>query len=500
MEKQKIKELITFFNFNKNKIKSSWNETQTRIELINPLFECLGWDVNNNQKLADSFKEVQHEASLKIGSSMKSPDYSFNYGQPLFYLEAKKPSVDIKHDINPSYQLRTYGWSNKNMVISILTDFEELAIYDCRIKPLKNDNTGIARLKYYTYTDYIDKWDEIYNFISKDAIIHGSLIDFENKQIKGTTSIDDDFLNAVEDWRKLLALNIALRNPGLTEVELNFSTQKIIDRIIFLRICEDRGIEKYEMLKNTITNNNCYKMLLNLFQNADDKYNLGLFHFKTEKNRFETSDNITPKLNIDDKVLKDIIKGLYYPCPYQFSVISSDVLGSVYERFLGKVITLTSGHRATIDYKKEVKKAGGVYYTPAYIVKYIVKNTAGEIVKSKTPDQIRKIKILDPACGSGSFLIEAYQFLLDFHLNYYINNEPEKWKKGKDPKIFNSKKGMQLTLFERKRILINNIFGVDIDKNAVEVTKLSLLLKVLEYEGQEVQQRELTGLTHKEKL
>ena len=136
---------------------------------------------------------------------MKAPDYSFNYGKRLFFLEAKKPSVDIKNDINPSYQLRRYGWTAK-LPISILTNFEDLAIYDCRIKPSHNDSAGIARIKYYTYAEYIDKWDEIYNFISKEAILHGSLNDFENKQLKGTDSIDDDFLNSIENWRKSISL------------------------------------------------------------------------------------------------------------------------------------------------------------------------------------------------------------------------------------------------------------------------------------------------------
>lgn len=487
----KIKELIQFFENNKNKIKTNWNETETRIELINPLFECLGWDVNNNQKLADPFKEVKHEASLKIGTNLKAPDYSFNYGKPLFYLEAKKPSVDIKNDISPSFQLRRYGWTAK-MPISILTDFEELAIYDCRIKPNANDNAGVARVKYYTYDQYIEKWDEIYNLISKEAVLHGSLNDYETKQIKGTASIDDDFLDSIENWRKLLAQNIALRNTSLSESELNFSIQMIIDRIIFLRICEDRGIENYEELKNITKQDNIYSNLIKIFEKADDKYNSGLFHFQNEKNRTETPDNITPRLVIDDKVLKEIIKSLYYPdCPYELSVISSDVLGNVYERFLGKVITLSNNHKAVVDFKPEVKRAGGVYYTPDYIVEYIVKNTIGETIKDKTPTQVSNIRVLDPACGSGSFLIEAYQYLLDWHLNYYISNDPDKWKKGKEPKIFESKTGYQLSLSERKNILLNNIFGVDLDKNAVEVTKLSLLLKVLEYEGQEIQQKGL---------
>ncbi len=487
----KLNELVDYYENNRNIIVSNWKEAEVRIELINPFFECLGWDVNNNQKLADAFKEVRHEASLKIGSTIKAPDYSFNYGKRLFYLEAKTPSVNIKSDISPAYQLRRYGWTAK-LPISILSDFEELAIYDCRIKPNKTDNAGIARVKYYTYKDYLEKWDEICNFISKDAVLHGSLNNFENKQLKGTASIDDDFLNSIENWRKLLALNIALRNPELSENELNFSIQMTIDRIIFLRICEDRGIENYELLRDVIRNGNCYENLLGVFQRADEKYNSGLFHFNKEKDREETPDSITPKLKIDDKTLKDIISDLYYPdCPYELAVISSDVLGNVYERFLGKVISLSKTHKAIIDFKPEVRKAGGVYYTPHYIVEYIVKNTVGEILKEKTPAQVSKIKICDPACGSGSFLIEAYQYLLNWHLNYYLNNDLEKWKKGKEPKIFNSQGGLQLTLSERKRILLNNIFGVDIDKNAVEVTKLSLILKVLEYEGQEVYQKSL---------
>lgn len=486
-----IKHLVDFFEKNEKQIKANWNETETRLELINPFFEALGWDVNNKKKLADVYKEVKHEASLKIGTNMKAPDYSFNYGKPIFFLEAKKPSVNIKEDISPSFQLRRYGWTAK-MPISILTDFEELAIYDCRIKPHKKDNAGVGRVKYYTYKDYIEKWDEIYNFISKEAVLHGSLNDFENKEIKGTASIDNAFLESIEDWRKKIALNIALRNE-ITENELNFAVQLIIDRIIFLRICEDRGIEPYGVLKEITNGNEIYKKLVAIFERADDRYNSGLFHFKNEKNRDEHPDTITQKLNIDDKVLKEIIKSIYYPdCPYEMSVLSSDMLGSVYERFLGKIITLKdNSSRAVISLKPEVRKAGGVYYTPKYIVDYIIKNTVGELLKAKNPKEVENIKILDPACGSGSFLIATYQYLLDWHLNFYLNNDSEKWSKGKNQTIFESKNGLQLTLKERKKILLNNIHGVDIDKNAVEVTKLSLLLKVLEYEGQEVQQKEL---------
>jgi hypothetical protein len=235
---------------------------------------------------------------------------------------------------------------------------------------------------------------------------------------------------------------------------------------------------------------NVYKRLVQLFSQADDRYNSGLFHFQREKERHEEPDKLTPNISIDDKPLKDIINRLYYPeSPYEFSVLSADILGQVYEQFLGKVIRLTAGHQAKVEEKPEVRKAGGVYYTPKYIVDYIVKNTVGKLVEDKKPKEVEKLTILDPACGSGSFLLGAYQYLLDWHLKWYIENEPDKWAKTKQPSIYQGPSpdphtpNWNLTTSEKKRILLNNIYGVDIDSQAVEVTKLSLLLKVLEGEN-----------------
>ncbi|MBP9890059.1 MAG: N-6 DNA methylase, partial [Leptospiraceae bacterium] len=130
-----------------------------------------------------------------------------------------------------------------------------------------------------------------------------------------------------------------------------------------------------------------------------------------------------------------------------------------------------------IKEKPEVRKAGGVYYTPEYIVDYIVKQTVGKLIEDKTPKEVEKIKVVDPACGSGSFLIGAYQHLLDWHKNYYAKNK-KSWTLKDSPLTPEG----NLTTGEKKRILLNNIFGVDIDVNAVEVTKLSLLLKCMEGE------------------
>ncbi|MGD0349656.1 MAG: N-6 DNA methylase [Verrucomicrobiota bacterium] len=489
---REILDLVARFEQQLEAYKSGqYNETQVRREFLDPFFKALGWDIDNEQGYAEAYKDVIHEDAIRMGSAMKAPDYCFRIGGARkFFLEAKKPSVDIKQDISPAHQLRSYAWSAK-LPLSILSDFEELAVYDCRIKPHKDDKASIGRIFYCTFHEYAEKWDWIYERFSRDAVLKGSFDKFaeSTKAKKGTSDFDEDFLITIEGWRLELARNLALRNPELTQRELNFAVQRIIDRIIFLRICEDRAIEDYGRLSALVNGNRVYPRLTRLFEDADARYNSGLFHFKKEPGRHETPDELTLDLDLDDKLLRDILRGLYYPeSPYQFSVISADILGQVYEQFLGKVIRLTEGHHAVVDDKPEVKKAGGVYYTPTYIVDYIVRQTVGKLVEGKTPKQVEKIRILDPACGSGSFLIGAYQFLLDWHLQFYLANSPVKWAKGGKPALVQAGKSWKLTIAERKRILLANIFGVDIDTQAVEVTKLSLLLKVLEGEtGQTLQ-------------
>lgn len=507
----------TFADHREHFRSGNYNEFQLRKQFLDPLFEALGWDMANSQGLAPQYRDVIHEDAIKIGPHVKAPDYAFTlHGQRKFFLEAKKPSVNIKTDIAPAYQLRRYAWSAK-LPLSLLSDFEEFAIYDTRIKPAPTDPSSKARVFYCTYDQYAEKWDEIAAIFSRDSILKGSFDKYADsaKKKKGTAEVDTAFLEEIERWRELLARNFALRNPSLTVRDLNFAVQKTIDRLVFLRICEDRGTEDYGRLRVVANGTQTYLRLLEVFRAADARYNSGLFHFSKEKSQAEEPDTLTPNLALDDKTLKDIIAHLYYPdSPYEFSVLPADILGSVYERFLGKTIRLTDGHQAKIEEKPEVRKAGGVYYTPSYIVDYIVENTLGKLLSpvaaitgrrsseasddtAATDDRrhislpdAAKLKVCDPACGSGSFLIVAYQFLLDWHRDRYAEN-PDKWSKGKTPTLYQAKGGeWRLTTAEKKRILLNNIHGVDIDAAAVEVTKLSLLLKVLEGETGEIAQRD----------
>jgi predicted type IV restriction endonuclease len=462
----------------------SYNETQLRREFLDPFFRVLGWDVDNSQGFAEAYKDVVHEDAVKVGGFTKAPDYSFRIGGTRkFFVEAKKPAINIKNDPEPAFQLRRYAWSAK-LPVSILSDFEQFAVYDCRIRPNPGDKASVARIMLLDFEHYLDRWDEIASVFSKEAIQKGSFDKFAEgaKGKRGTAEVDTAFLKEIEGWRELLAKNIALRNPNLTQRELNFAVQRTIDRIVFLRICEARGIEDDGMLRGQTNGTQVYPRLIEQFERADQRYNSGLFHFRDESGQAEEPDRLTPAIKVDDKVIKEIITDLYYPrSPYEFAVLPADILGQVYEQFLGKVIRLTAGHQAKVEEKPEVRKAGGVYYTPTYIVDYIVGNTVGKLLEGKSPRQADKLRILDPACGSGSFLIVAYQRLLDWYLERY-SADAAKFKK----LIFQGPGGeWRLTTAERKRILLNNIYGVDIDPQAVEVTKLSLALKVLEGETAE---------------
>ncbi|MCX6679036.1 MAG: Eco57I restriction-modification methylase domain-containing protein [Methanothrix sp.] len=516
----KIIELMEKFERDQDIYRSSqYNETELRTEFINPFFEALGWDVYHKHECRADKREVKEEDAIDVEGKIKSPDYSFRlFEKRKFFVEVKRPSINIESGVYPAYQIRRYAWS-ADLAISILTDFEEFSVYYCRARPSKDDKSTKSRLLYFRYDQYAEKWPEIAALFSREAVLNGSLDKYVQSlpQKRGDKRVDAALLDDISEWREMLAKSIARHNPLLDTVSLNFAVQTIIDRIIFLRICEDRGIERYMRLKDLLSGDRVYPRLCELFLQADDRYNSGIFHFGKEPGR-DNPDTITPGLSIDDDTLKNIIKRLYFPeSPYEFSVLPAEILGQIYEQFLGKVIRLDEGHNALVEDKPEVKKAGGVKYTPAYIVEYIVQSTIAPLLKEKTLQEAAALRVLDPACGSGSFLIVAYQHLLDWHKEWYIQNLVPLIESGRMSEIkkllpapaarATSKKGRsrepelpiylgrgeewKLTTAERKRILLNNIFGVDIDRQAVEVTKLSLLLKVLEGENEETISKQL---------
>ncbi len=341
---------------------SDYNETQLRVDFLDHFLVALGWDVFNDKQAPQHLREVVHEDTVKIEDGgeifAKKPDYALRLGsERKFFLEAKRPSVTITTSNASAFQIRRYGW-NARLPISVLSNFDQLIIYDCRVRPEADDDARIARTTIYDYTEYVAKFDEIYTSLSHESIYSGlfdRLFDTEEEPA-GVELFDEYFLDQIEEWREQLAQDMVQQNPTLTQRELNFLVQRLLTRIIFLRICEDRELEKYQALQEVQT----YEELKSLFRQADKRYNSGLFDF--------IEDKLSLNIQVSNDVLLSIFQDFYYPAsPYAFSVVEVSILGEIYERFLAKQITVVDGQVKVIE-KDEVAASQGVVITPKYVV------------------------------------------------------------------------------------------------------------------------------------
>lgn len=450
-----------------------FQETETRNRFIDPFFEALGWDFHQTN-ISKSEWDVHREFSQKDNSTTKKPDYAFRVIEGAkhkvkFFVEAKASWVKLT-DLDPIFQAKRYAFSSHGKTpIVILTDFQEFRVFNGLVRPIyENPMQGLIKELDFSYKDYIEKWDFIWNIFSKEAVQNGSINLLSGKINKHTKTLDEEFLSDITNWREVLAKNIALRNNEVSVDELNEAVQRILDRLIFIRNLEDRDIEPENTLFTHISvKENVFKHLIPLFRSLDSEYNGLLF-----------KEHFSENMNIDDKVIIKIIKELCYPLsPYQFDEIEPEILGRIYEKFLGSKIRLTVGHQAKVEEKIEVRHAGGVYYTPQYIVEDIVRDTIGEKIKGLNPEQIAELKVCDPSCGSGSFLLGAYDYIMNYHKQWYEQSTITKYKKDF---YYSSENEIKLTMKKRTEILQKNIFGVDLDREATEVAIMSLYLKLLD--------------------
>ena len=429
----------------------------------------------------------QREVIVERGESETTgrPDYNFRIGgQTKFFVEAKAPSEALS---NPHHilQAKGYVWNTRQVFFVILTDFVEFRSYDASRQPdERNPDDGL--LLDLKYGDYLSSLEKLWEF-SKERAAAGSLDALLPKARRAPhlrKQVDDVFLDEMTGWREELAKDIHKRNPALTAKQLNEVVQRLLDRIVFIRIAEDRHVIEKRQLAEVVEEWETHGGKFPIFDWLND-----LFHKINEDFNGEIfKPHLSEEIQIDSEILARIIKRLYPPqSPYRFDVIGVELLGSIYERYLGNTIRLTP-KQVKVEEKPEVRKAGGVYYTPKYIVDYIVKNTVGKVIEGKTPKQIEKIRILDPACGSGSFLIGAFQYLIDYHTQWYLEH-PEQEVRHAHPsldfmrEVHTDPDGTKrLSVYRKAKILRNNLFGVDIDPQAVEITMMSLYLKALEGE------------------
>ncbi|MBU1131134.1 N-6 DNA methylase [Patescibacteria group bacterium] len=450
--KQQIAKLIEKYQrlVDTRKVKS-YNEAQTRNEFIEPLFEFLGWDMRN----LENPNEVTTEETVSKGRV----DLAFRLNHiPVMFLEAKALKVDLD-EWKWAEQAINYSW-NKSVTWAILSDFEGIKVFNAEIPPKSLSQNLFFELKWH---EYLDRFDQLW-LLSKESFEEKKLAEQAEKWGKLTKrkQVGEKLFEDLTTWRALLTKDFRKNNSNIDEDALDEGVQKVLDRLIFIRTAEDRKIEQNILLslvrewESAGKKHNIFKRLNDGFRWFDDHYNSKLF-----------SSHALENWKADDKVFETIIKGLYQTTDgyrYDFSAISTDVLGGIYEQYLGYVQEKAQKD----DKKKSKRKSQGIYYTPKYVVEYLIEQTLGEVLKKAKAKDIPNIKILDPACGSGSFLISAYDKMLEAK----------------------TKLDKQTGLFDRFEILKNNIYGVDLDEQAIEIAQLNLLLRVLQ------QRTKLPTLSH----
>lgn len=447
---------------------STYNETELRIEFLNPLFELFGWDINNSKGHPSFSREVRHEANVFVdeagGKKNKKPDYLFQLGsKKCFYLEAKKPSVNIVELQSSAFQTRRYGWSG-NLGISVLSNFKDLVIYDCSIRPKESDAPSVARVVRFHYTEYIEKLDEIVAWLSRDSVVSGTF-DFKLSCVADSSisePFDDYFLDQIRSWRLNLSQDLIDQGLLSDREDLNSFVQRILNRILFLRICEDKEYERFEELKAVSSGAELYE----IFKAADAKYDSGLFEMVSSNEPMPSTKSLV-------KVLQD----LYYPnSSYDFNVVDPFVMSQIYDLFLCEEAYAVNG-KVTIEIKADLVGSEGAVCTPRTVSDKIVQETIDAIYTDDPNRDARDLRVVDICAGSGVFLISAFERLCNELVNKLAKNQDTEIRRGT---LIQCADGLQLSFKSKRDLLVSSIFGVDIDPAAVEVCRFNLLVKLLE--------------------
>lgn len=508
----RIRILVQEYARHRSHLRSTeYDETLARQDFIDPFFAALGWDVANFGRKFGKSREVVPEA--RIAESRDRPDYAFNIeGKVKFFVEAKRPGAEIGTPARV-FQAKTYAYG-RSAPLSLLFNFEEMLAYHSMLPPeLEEPHVGRLPDLCLKYEQLEAKAETLWNVLGRDSAVNGSVERYVTElfsgprrrssdstpslmNLPGARLIDQEFLDSLSDWRERLARAFAESNELDDPDALTEAVQRVLDRLVFIRVCEDRAIEPKPLLRDALTqwmagkHPSLYGALVTLFKRLEAEYNSHLF-----KRHFSEGLKLR-----DESVLQLIIDRLYPPrSPYRFDAIPVAILGTVYERFIGETVAF-GRDGVTIVPKPEVRHAGGVVYTPQWIVREIVARVLGPLIKGKGPDALAKIRVLDPACGSGSFLLGATDELFDAHLDWYRERTDEH---GRVPAsyrndVFADSSGeLHLTVQKRRQIITRSVFGVDKDPQAVEVAQLSLYLRILEGQGEESIMQQKTMLMFK---
>ncbi|MBU0976802.1 MAG: N-6 DNA methylase, partial [Nanoarchaeota archaeon] len=477
---KKVKEIVDKFSEasrNKDYINGQ-SEENIKTHYIEPLLEALGWTRWDMQK-EERVLRGRADYILKIGN------------EEVLVVEAKKTGVSLTEE--EGRQAVSYAYHRK-IKFAVLTNFKEIRVYHA-LSNIKNIDKNILKKDgaYFRlgFSEFLEKFDLLW-LLSKES--------FENQEINKLLSkkdermakpVDQSILDDLLHIRDVLSKDIKKLRPYLKDEQIDEAVQLLIDRLIFMRSVEDRGMENANFLLGIVKDyregrlrEQLWYALLKEFKRFDKEYDSKLF----SQGILEDEKNVV----FDNDVLQKTIRALYFgvkdeQARYMFDEIPGDLLGNIYEQYLGTILSGTD-KRVKLEAGTGKRKKMGIYYTPSYIVDYIVKNTVREYIKDKTIDEILEVKILDPACGSGSFLIHAFQEVCDV-----VEEKLKKEEFSKTLQSFGYYLG-RISLAQKATILSNCIYGVDLDEKAVELAQLNLLLKMLEHEGRDIPNKRLPNL------
>lgn len=422
-----------------------YTETETRGDFIDPLLQALGWDVHNRSGCRQAERDVVLERTgADDGSAIGRPDYRLRYGgRDWMPVEAKKPSTRLTTNPTAAKQARTYGWS-LSLPASVLTNFAELMIFDATVEVQDDDGVSVALIPgcHFTYQDFVLKFDELWKRLSYASLAGDglSVVYSYTQPPRGESPFDRSFLDHFRRWRLLLASDIARNNRTLGAPEVGRRTQRLLNALLFLRVCEDRNIGRYEGLIMSASANT----LLQTFRDADLVFNAGMF-------------DVLSSTVVSPTAITAVVREMYWPrSKFAYGVLRPDILAGVYEQYLAERVEIATPGSIHLVQKPELTHAGGVVPTPGWVVDKLLRSSLGTKLSDSQAVPFN-LTVLDPACGSGIFLVAALEMLA---ATAESGGEPN-------------------NLSTRGRLAQQHLFGVDIDGEAVEVTKLSLLLAVL---------------------
>lgn len=463
MRKKELKSLVNRYKEAKARGQLANASEATMRAWIDEFLFMFGWDVQNTQQVLTehTLNQAERERLNEIGSSNTRPDYTLVNGRvKLAFIDAKSLSVDLENDKSVAFQIRSYGWSI-GAPFSIVTNFEYLAVYDCSSMPDVEDDASFARQYFLRYDQYEENSEMLEAFLSRDSVINGHV-----QFVHGVgNALDENFSAMLGEVRTDLAKAILNNNNIENTQTLSYYVQTIINRVLFIRVCEARDLEADKLLMQFAERGFWNSFKASSYAEFYEHYDGPMFR------RIASLQSLT----IDDDVFDRFLKKLYYPSPYCFDVIPLKTLSDIYDLFLGYELVVRD-ETVTDALRSEFKKSNGAVTTPAAIVDQVIENTISrtELANMSTAE-ILDLKIADIACGSGVFLIGVFD---------HIVNELEKRIARGDqlaPGFVTHIGERALLTLEGRRAIVNHcLYGVDINREAVEVAKMSLSLRIID--------------------